>query len=215
MKHKFILFFVFAFLFYGCSDASLEIGETRGSLVCEYNDEVSIPNVRLSVFSEVYSDVRRIDYFKIKNLKENFTWDSSSPIIFSASSRKWVGYTNFVIPDNTNFPDGIYFATCIDSQGNKIDGSFNLSYPYDLLKMNCKSAEKLLGKRISNFLLIYNSNNEVVYHGERKRNWRDDESIFKSNNNYAKYRRCITNYDESIVLLMPFIYKQNKEQTTN
>ena len=84
-----------------------------------------------------------------------------------------------------------------------------VSYPEELLKLNSVDAEKFIGKNVRENIVVYNSNDEIVYFGERKKNWSDDESIFNSNKDYEKYRRCLNMIDDSVICLMPIITKES------
>lgn len=197
------------FICLGCSDSVPDVILSKSSVIFSYNDYDVQPSVRLATFIETASDPRRVESFSVESLKENITWSIDEPVLYSESNRKFVGYTNFVTPKGMKIPTGSYKIVYTDAQDRTVECFSYVSYPEELLKLNSVDAEKFIGKNVRENIVVYNSNDEIVYFGERKKNWSDDESIFNSNKDYEKYRRCLNMIDDSVICLMPIITKES------
>lgn len=203
-----LLFLCFIFIV-GCSDSVPDVVSSKSSVIFTYDNYESKPNVRLATFVEVSSDPRRVETISISSIKDNMKWLCEEPVVFSESNKKMVGYTNFVTPNDVKIPSGSYKIVYTDAQGRFIESFTYVSYPEDLMEVNATKAEEFLGIRKKEYIAIYNSNDEVVYFGDRKKHWSDDSMVFVGNKDYVKFRRCINMIDDSVICLLPFVTKES------
>ena len=203
-----LLFLCFIFIV-GCSDSVPDVVSSKSSVIFTYDNYESKPNVRLATFVEVSSDPRRVETISISSIKDNMKWLCEEPVVFSESNKKMVGYTNFVTPNDVKIPSGSYKIVYTDAQGRFTESFTYVSYPEDLMEVNATKAEEFLGIRKKEYIAIYNSNDEVVYFGDRKKHWSEDSMIFVGNKDYVKFRRCINMIDDSVICLLPFVTKES------
>ena len=204
-----IIFILFLATILGCSDSVPDVVSSKSSVIFTYDDYESKPNVRLAVFLEVSSDPRRVETISISSIKDNMKWLCEEPVVFSESNKKMVGYTNFVTPNDVKIPTGSYKVVYTDAQGRFIESFTYVSYPEDLMESNVSESEEFLGLRKKEYIAIYNSNDEILYFGDRKKHWTEDSIIFAGNKDYVKFRRCINMIDDSVICLFPFVTKES------
>ena len=64
--------------------------------------------MRLAVFTEAESDVRRAESIRIVSKETGWEGKADDVEIFSSDAKMWAGYTNFVSPGDRAIPQGAY-----------------------------------------------------------------------------------------------------------
>ncbi len=202
---------VFTVMFFtGCSESEPALDSVKGYAVFDYKDESQNPSVRLAVFAQVSSEVRRAENIRIKNVSTGFEWNCINPSVFSDDKNQWVGYADFLSPDGIDLPIGIYNFAYTDSQEKEVNLSFSLNYDSDLIKANAEKSISLLGENPKEKYAIYSEANVLLYYGEKKQNWINDEKIFSTDVKYSYYRKIYTDRYDGVVCIMPPVYKNTK-----
>lgn len=203
---------IFVLFFAGCSDSQTELVSAKGYVVFDYKDDSSLPSVKLAAFTEVSSDVRRVDSVRIKNRSTQIEWNCAEPLIFSDSKRQWAGYTECVSPENFKIPSGIYDFSYIDAQGNENSVPFTVSYNEKLLSSNSSSAKEKLSENVKEKIAVYSATGSLIYYGEKKDSWNEEKNIFSSNSGSGYYRTVYAELVDSVLLMMPPVYNSEKKQ---
>ncbi len=201
----------FSFVFCACSDEPVKVSFTQAYLILDWENEEDFPVERLSVFLNLSTDVRRVDYFTVKN--SEYTWNVESPIMFEAGDRQWIGSSSLSPPSALNaepgiFPNGSYSVQCVDAAGRDSSSSFFLNYNMALLETKAGDVESILAsaaKRIS----VYSESNELLYFDTQKDEWRDDKDIFANIKDSYYYRKSYVS--GNLFCFMPKIYKDGEK----
>ncbi len=208
-KLLFFLFLLISLVFIGCSDSNPELVSANGFVVFDYKDESSVPSAKLAVFTEVSSEVRRVDSIRIKNRSTQIEWNCSEPLIFSDSNHQWTGYTEFLTPDGMEIPEGIYDFSYIDAQGKEASLAFSVNYNKKFIDSTIKSADESFFKDAKEKIAVFSARDTIIYYGEKKQGWNDDEKIFDSNSGSEYYRIVYVDRITSSLCIMPAVYKSN------
>lgn len=210
---SFILFFAGMF-FTSCSESEPEITDSVGYVVLDYFSESGTPSARISVFAETKSDVHRVDRIQLECVANKHKWICSDPLIFGNEKKQWAGYTDFYVPVSENVKSGMYELNYIDAQENVVSRIINLNYDTDFLKMTGNQAALAEKKDFREEIAVYSESGTLLFYGMRKNNWRNDSSIFSSNRGAASYRVCYVSKVNSLVLMMPPVYKNKENKET-
>ena len=141
-------------------------------------------------------------------------YEEDHEVIFGNEKKQWAGYTDFYVPVSENVESGMYELNYIDAQENVVSRIINLNYDMDFLKMTGNQAALAEKKDFREEIAVYSESGTLLFYGMRKNNWRNDSSIFSSNRGAASYRVCYVSKVNSLVLMMPPVYK-NKENKEN
>lgn len=208
MRCRFLLFTVCAALFFSCANDVPSVIEVRPSVVFDYSDETAAPKMRLAVFAETQSDVRRVAHIRISSKLSGYEWFVENVQIVGSDNRQWAGYANFVCPSSYTIPQGTYAFIYTDAAGENVESAFTVSYPPALVSSNVAVARALLGSDVNERVAVYDENETLIYCDVRKETWSDDDAIFAEMKDAFQIRTCISTRDDSVICLMP-VQKQN------
>jgi len=128
MKSSALLFvFIVSLLFFSCSSSLPDVKAVRAVSIFDYTDGDSYPRMRLAVFTETGSDVRRAESIRIVSKETGWEWKADDVEIFSSDAKMWAGYTNFVSPGDRAIPQGAYTLFYTDALGHDAESSFSVS----------------------------------------------------------------------------------------
>ena len=92
MKSYALLFaFTASPLFFSCALSPPDVRSVRAASVFEYTDDVSYPRMRLAVFTEATSDVRRVESIRIVSNEAGWEWKAVGVDIFESDAKMWAG----------------------------------------------------------------------------------------------------------------------------
>ena len=91
-----ILLLLLSTLFFSCSQTSPSVNSVEAYVVFDFDNEISKPQQRLSVFVNLESEVQRTSAIIVKNKENSYIWNVSYPSLISAGDSQWAGYTNIV-----------------------------------------------------------------------------------------------------------------------
>ncbi len=213
----FSLIVVLAALFASCSDSDPELSGASGYVVLDYAAETALPTARLAVFAETSSDVHRVERLEVQCAENKYQWICTEPIVFANDKKQWAGYTELCIPFNERIQTGVYNLTYVDAQENAVSRTFSISYDDSFLAVPAESLREKLSSASLSFreeLALYDEDGMLLYYGMKRSNWKSDRLIFASNKKSAYYRSCLVSDGDTVVYMLPPVYK-NTEKTEN
>ncbi|MGI5107471.1 hypothetical protein H0R94_10670 [Treponema socranskii] len=206
MKSSVPLFALSGFLlFFSCSLSAPDVKGVKAAAVFEYADNDSDPRMRLAVFAEAGSDVRRVESIRIVSNDRGWEWKAIGLEIFASDARQWAGYTNFVSPGDGAIPQGAYTFFYTDALGDDAESSFSVFYPADLVHTRSGEAKEKLGTGMRERIALYDEKDVLIYFDTRKAGWREDDDVWREMENASRMRLCFLNADASVLCFMPFI----------
>ncbi len=209
----FSLFIAGILILSGCSDSEPELVSAKGYVVFDFSEENKTPSARLAAFAEVSSEVRRVDSIRIKNLATNLEWNCLNPAVFSNEKKQWSGYTEFVFPDGIEIPLGVYNFFYTDSQENEVSAAFVINYDEKLTTTTPEKVPSILPENSTEQYALYSEKNTLLYFGAKKQNWTDDSKIFSFDKKTSYYRKIYMGINDSVVCIMPPVYKKTNSET--
>ena len=206
MKSSVPLFALSGFLlFFSCSLSAPDVKGVKAAAVFEYADEDSYPRMRLAVFAEAGSDVRRAESIRIVSNDRGWEWKAIGLEIFASDAKQWAGYTNFVSPEDGAIPQGAYTFFYTDALGHDAESSFSVFYPASLRRTRAGEAKEKLGTGVSERIAVYDEEDVLIYFDARKAEWKSDDDVWREMENAFRIRLCFLNADKSVLCFMPFI----------
>lgn len=195
------VFFCGAFI--SCANTTPELLSSNATVIFDYRDDSSVPQMRLSVFTETGSDVRRAEQIRIVAKTGEYEWTAEEPQLIGSSNRQWAGYTNFAVPEPQQFPQGQYDLFYTDAEEHTVQTSFSVTYPERLAESKSSDARSILGTSAKEMLAVYMSDGTLIYYNTRKPEWKNNDSIWDEMKLASSIRICWTSSDGSVVCLMP------------
>ena len=206
MKSSALLFvFIVSLLFFSCSSSLPDVKAVRAVSIFDYTDGDSYPRMRLAVFTEAESDVRRAESIRIASNDTGWEWKADGVEIFASDARQWAGYTNFVSPGSGAIPQGAYTFFFTDALGHDAESSFSVFYPASLRRTRAGEAKEKLGTGVSERIAVYDEEDVLIYFDARKSEWKSDDDVWREMENASRMRLCFSNADKSVLCFMPFI----------
>lgn len=206
MKSSALLFvFIVSLLFFSCSSSLPDVKAVRAVSIFDYTDGDSYPRMRLAVFTEAESDVRRAESIRIVSKETGWEWKADDVEIFSSDAKMWAGYTNFVSPGDRAIPQGAYTLFYTDALGHDAESSFSVFYPASLLHAKAGAVKDLLGNAVTERIAVYDADDVLIYFDARKSEWSENDALWREMENAFRMRLCFLNADMSVLCFMPFI----------
>ncbi len=197
------LFFFSLFLFFSCSDDNAAINSVSSSIVCDFSDADSSGELYLAVFVQCQSSPQRADRIILKKLQSDYVWEVSSPLIFSGNSKNYVCCTKIKAPEGEYIKNGEYELTYIDAAGNEDTASFYVNYSENLIFATAEDVRDVIGNHIDETVALYDNNNNLLYYGKPKNNWKQNSRILNDYRDAVSKRVFYTTALNSIVCMMP------------
>ena len=186
-----------------CANTTPELLSSNATVIFDYRDDASVPQMRLSVFAETGSDVRRAEQIRIASQTSGYEWTEEEPQLIGSGNRQWAGYTNFAVPESQQFPQGQYDLFYTDAEEHTVQTSFSVAYPEKLTGSKSSDARSILGASAKEMLAVYMSDGTLIYYNTRKPEWKNDDSIWNDMKLASSIRICWTSSDGSVVCFMP------------
>lgn len=196
-----ILFIAICFCV-SCTEDKVAIVYAKPNIVLDFA-ETGIPLQRLSVFVQITSNVRRLDYIVVKS--GEYTWTIEEPFIFEYEEKSWAGYMHLEPPSNLGkFPKGKYSFEVVDAIGGKAEGSFSVSYDDELIDKEF-SAKIFSARKWKERVAVYSEQSELLYFDAPKEDWKNDKQVFSFVKD-SDFLRCVFEIGMQICFA-PKIYK--------
>ncbi len=178
-------------IFISCSQNSPSISITSFSIVYDYVNEQSYPDARMSVFIETAYDIRKAKSFSVKAVSNNYIWTAENPVIFENENTNFLGYSNFLLPVNEQFPNGEYEIKFTTKDENFVSTTLNINYYNDFYNITADKVEQRM-KNLSydKRLCIYDEVNTLIYFGDRTEEVSSKELMLHTYPNAKYYREA-------------------------
>jgi hypothetical protein len=204
---RFVRFFILSalccVLYISCANTTPELLSSNGTVVFDYRDDTSVPEIRLSVFAEAGSDVRRAARIRVVSRADEYEWTTDDLKLIGSDNRQWAGYTNFAVPESKKIPQGQYDLYYTDAEEHTVQAVFSVTYPEKLVESKSADVKNILGASAKEMVAVYMSDGTLIYYNVRKPEWTDDNAVWNDMKLASKMRICWTSADDSVVCLMP------------
>lgn len=191
------------FLFSSCSESSANILSVNASVVFDYKDEKSLPETSLSVFIQGEYEAQRADFLKITEIEENYSWNVYSPVIFESQNKNWIGYPSLLAPEGKVIKNGEYEVLYTDAAGNEAEEKFFIKYNEEILKSKPENVRKAAGMNLSEVVILFDKNMNMLFYGTAKRVWKKNSDILKEYSRAFFKRRILTDTSGTVVIKLP------------
>jgi hypothetical protein len=198
-----IVFILCCILFVSCANTAPEILSSNATVIFDYRDDSSVPQIRLSVFAETGSDVRRAAKIQISSKTGEYAWTVDDPLLIGSDSRQWAGYPNFVVPQSEPIPQGVYDLFYTDAEEHTVQTTFSVAYPEELIESKSLNVKNILGTSEKEMIAVYMSDGTLIYYNVRKQEWVNDDAVWNELKLASSMRICWTSSDGSVICLMP------------
>ncbi|WP_407396853.1 hypothetical protein [Treponema sp.] len=206
-------FFLFLIVFFfSCANDNPESSFVDYRVVYDFSDNEVSPELKLSVFVSVESNVRMGSSLKLIHEDSGLEWKCSSRCLnkIDMNSNKWIGSTNFIPVKNDSFPKGNYKVIYEDMAERECDVSFNMLYPDGILECTAKDIPTVFKTPAVKKIAVYSNEDVLLYFGEEPSHWRTGEDIIMEYKNAWCTRTCYTLNKDSVYCLMPPVELGNK-----
>ncbi|MCR5286078.1 MAG: hypothetical protein K6D95_10835 [Treponema sp.] len=187
-----------------CSNELSGIRGPEATVIFDYADNSSSPEVRLCVFTETSGNVRRLEKFCLKSLKENFVWETKDFIQVQNGNKLYAGYTNFVVPQGFYIPKGEYEINYIEADQKEYSIEVLVNYEEKLYESNAENFQSLCNNLTFNKkIAIYDINQALIYFGDIKNDLTTNEKILKKYKSADSFRKVYCVQDNTFYCLLP------------
>jgi hypothetical protein len=186
-----------------CANSVPEILSSTATVVFDYQNEESAPQMRLSVFTETGSDARRAARIRIASKSDDYEWTTDEPQLIGSGNRQWAGYTNFVVSDADKIRQGQYDLFYTDAEGRTVQNGFSVLYPEKLIDSKASAVQSVLGQTAKEKIAAYMVDGTLVYYDVRKPEWKNDAALWNAFKTASSMRVCWTSADGTVVCLLP------------
>ncbi len=203
-KVKFIVsLIVLSISLLSCSDKETKILSTSATIVFEYADETSAPDVSLAVFLQTDHQVQKTDSFTVKEKSGDFKWIIQNPVMISNSSKQWAGYTQLRAAGGQKFSSGMYDVIYVDAAGEEFESHFVLNYSQNLYKSNKNNFAKEVKSSLIESRALYDKDLNLLYYGANKSSWKKNSVILHDYNRAVFSRKIMSTGDSMLMFRMP------------
>lgn len=209
-----VFVFVFSLLFFSCASNDPEVNSADCKIIFDYREPGAAPDVRLSVFMNMRSNVRLGDNFRILNKESGLSWTCGKEDlkkIDAGEAYRWVGCTKFSPARKSVFPKGLYNVYFEDKAERDDESSFRLNYPDILVTAVAEDFPEVLNVAAVKKIALYSNEDILLYFGEQPKHWNSNEKIFADYKNAWSTRECYCMNGNSILCLMPPVELGNKD----
>lgn len=204
-KHSFLFLFIFfALAISSCSNNVPELGNSRLSVVFDYNSLDELPKARLSVFVESVSNPRRFDTITVSSNQNEYVWQASDLILAADADKTYCGVTNFVMPANQKIPSGEYTILFRQADDEQTEIKRILSYDKSLYETKGSDVSQVMKKFYSSRMLtIYDESKKIIYYGPRTTELLDARGIWNNYREAAEFQESWINQSGTIICNLP------------
>lgn len=187
-----------------CSQSTPEIHQANGTVIFDYEDKESLPTARLSVFVEAQSDPRRFEVIKLKSEEKGFEWETNDISKIQNESKSYVGFTNFVMPEQEIIPSGKYSVIFINANEEQVESEFNLVYNLDSYNLTAEEVPDFAKKNKGiNKIAIYDQQNKMLYFGNKAPDYMTSRDIWNAFSEADYYYDVWIIKNLSVLFIMP------------
>ena len=192
-----------ALVYFSCSEEGAGISNVTGTVVFEYTDEKSYPDVYLSVFVQTESEAQRAELLKVYSPDKNLYWNIESPVVFSGNSKSYAGYCLLRPSEGKKIECGEYRVLYRDAAGEEAETAFSVFYKEDILTSKSAAARDKAGLTLTENVIIYDKNMNMLFWGNMKNAWRNYSYILKDYSRAVYLKKIYSSSGTSIMVKMP------------
>lgn len=203
-----VLLLIIQFFLLSCSNVLPELEQSDYSVIFDYKNENLPPDVRLAVFMESKSDVRRFSRIRIKSLETGFIWDFDNieMVLESDGGSQWAGNTNLKAPENEVIPNGKYEVTYYNADEKYVSSSIEVEYDTSFYDIKATEIEKIMKENGGILkIAIYNKEKLMIYFGEKTEEFQTDNSIKNAYVDADYYKDVWNSKNSNVIFIMPEI----------
>ena len=205
-----IFLFVAAFIFCpACSSSLPAIAYCDANIVLDFKDQDSGCEQKLSVFTCIASDARRIESILVKSASSPYRWLIEDPVIIESGPKQWAGHMSLKPAYDGKIPEGNYSVIVTDASGNETESMFSIQYNESLLKCKASEVKNLLNAGSVEKIAVYSDSGDLLYFDVEKEGWQENvENVWKSFNDAAYLRTVV--FNGLVVCMLPPVYRNDK-----
>lgn len=199
---------IIQFFLLSCSNVAPELEQSDYSVIFDYKNENIPPDVRLAIFMESKSDVRRFSRIRIKSLETGFIWDFDNieMVLESDGGSQWAGNTNLKAPENEVIPNGKYEVTYYNADEKYVSSSIEVEYDTSFYDIKATEIEKIMKENGGILkIAIYNKEKLMIYFGEKTEEFQTDISIKNAYVDADYYKDVWNSKNSNVIFIMPEI----------
>lgn len=202
LKSAFFLLSLFSLAFFSCAQSDSPVSSAFGTVIFDYKDSDSSPSLRLAVFLEINGEAQRAESFCVRNDEQKCSWNVRKPVIFASGSKNYVCSLFLSQAQNVGIIGGNYQVSYYDAAGNVSSADFFVEYDSSLLSSTAKDFRKSLPDSKEK-VALYGEDKELLYMGDFKGTWKDDEAILRDYKLAQSKRICYVTPNNSVICMMP------------
>lgn len=201
-----ILFLSILVSLFSCNQNIPQISNSNIYLIVDYSDKVSLPKTRLNIFSECLTDPRLLSKLEVDSVSEGFNWTVNNIYKIQNGNNMYAGYGNFVMPENMNFPKGLYNAKFVAYNGEEAPFSVHLNYKEELCSVNYNNLEAIYkSENLTKMLAVYNEKGILQYYGDMPEDLYGDNGFLSNYKKDFYFREIWKLYDYNQIIILPKI----------
>lgn len=204
MKKHWILVLFSIFFFVSCDQGVKNIDFMQSALIFEFDDSISKPKQRMSVFAEISYDSRKVQQMELMRLESDEKWIAEDLIQLVINEKMTAGFPNFVPSPDSLIENGTYQVSVVQYDGSSLTKYFNLDYDKALASMKSEEFTQWIknngGKKQ---LIIFDQENTVLYFGDQTESLTTQRDIWLKYNNAAYYNEVWILNSKLIMGIMP------------
>lgn len=199
-----ITFLSFLFICASCSSHTPNVRNAKVIVVFNYESLEDYPKASFSVFVDSISNPRRFETIDISSTKTEYQWKAENLIYGENDDNLFCGITNLIMPQNENIPQGEYKITYYQADEEKIDVRAYLSYDDTFYKTKGSEVSSIMNNnRGSKRITIFDSENQIMYYGERTPELSSSRKIWNEYNKADKYQESWISANGKVICTMP------------
>ncbi len=188
-----------------CSNDSPDVSDVSSSVVFDFKDGESAPEMRLSLFSKVSSEIGDASRMTFEHTSSGLYWETDELCKIEENDRKWIGYSNFVSSEKFFFPSGHYDVTYEDRSEREDHVEFTLIYPNKFLEKKASDFPGVIELPYVSKIAVYSETGELLYFDGYKDSWSCDEDILNDVPGASSTRICYCIENNGIICIMPSV----------
>ncbi len=213
LKKAYLFFLIiFAIIFASCSNSLTEVSNASLTVIYEYQNSTNYPTARLTVFVSPSENVRRVESLKVSSLENNYEWETYDVLQIQNNSKYYAGYTNFVMPEGSKFPQGdfeIYYTEADDDESSCFA---KLNYNEEFYKLNAEDALQVLKNQyFVEKIAIYDINSTLIFFGNYEKDIKTTDGLLKKYKSAYSIKKIWTAQDDSVFCIFPLEKLINNE----
>ncbi|MCF0242686.1 MAG: hypothetical protein HUK25_08615 [Treponema sp.] len=207
--HIFPAFFSLS-IFFSCSQTVPEINSASSSVIFDYENTESLPQIRLAVFMDLESDARRSEKFKIRCKYSGYEWECENPVNFQNGKKTFSGYSNFVMPENLPFIEGQYLLDYEDAAGEKKSVTFSVYYNREICDKNSSEVLSLMEtQKYERKIAVFKENDVLSYYDVYTEDLNEASKVWERYADGEYFRDVLLVNGNRAIILMPRVYNEN------